>query len=64
MKLHLRHFLMCLPMIALVAVLIATGSSALTLIPLAACLVVMLALMSFVARDKTGDPPTGQGERG
>ena len=41
------HLLMCAPMIILGAVLIATGSSAAILLPIAGCTLLMWAMMSM-----------------
>ena len=47
MKGHLKHLLMCSPMIVVVAILIASGANVFSaLLPLAACMVMMWAMMS------------------
>ena len=45
MKKHLGHLAMCAPMILLAAVLLATGSGVAVLIPLAACMLMMVVMM-------------------
>lgn len=49
MKHHLKHLLMCSPMIVLAVVLIATGSSVAVLLPALACVLMMAAMMAAMA---------------
>jgi len=50
MRAHLKHLLMCSPMIALaVILLIATGSAA-ALLPAVACVAMMAVMMSMMSR--------------
>jgi hypothetical protein len=46
MKGHWKHLAMCAPMIALAAVLIATGASAAALVPVAGCVLMMGLMMA------------------
>jgi hypothetical protein len=48
MKVHAKHLLMCAPMILVVAVLLATGSSLAVLIPAVGCMVMMGAMMALM----------------
>jgi len=49
MRHHLKHLLMCAPMIVLAGVLIATGSGAAVLVPVAMCTLMMVAMMSIMS---------------
>lgn len=46
----LKHLAMCAPMVILAAVLLATGSDAAILLPLAACMLMMVVMMSALGQ--------------
>ena len=56
MRHHLKHLLMCAPMLVVAAILLATGSGVAILIPLAACMLMMAMMM--------GGMEHGEGDRG
>jgi hypothetical protein len=45
MRGHLKHLAMCAPMIVLAVVLLAAGAGVASLVPLAACVLMMAAMM-------------------
>jgi hypothetical protein len=54
---HLKHLAMCAPMLALVGVLLATGTGVAILVPLAACVLMMglmMAAMGMFASKRDG----------
>lgn len=50
MKHHLKHLAMCAPMIVLAAILLATGSGIAILIPLGACMLMMVVMMGGMGK--------------
>lgn len=52
MRHHLKHLLMCSPIIILAAVLLATGSGAAILLPVAMCTLMMVAMMGAISGGK------------
>jgi hypothetical protein len=45
MKVHLKHLAMCAPMFVLAGILLASGVGVASLVPLAACVLMMAAMM-------------------
>ena len=52
MRHHLKHLLMCSPMILIGIVLLASGAGVAALIPIAFCVLMMGAMMSAMSSDR------------
>lgn len=60
MRRHLKHVVMCAPMIVVGVILLATGSGAGALIPIVVCTLMMVLMMNGMGAHSHGDRGSGR----